>query len=117
MPNLPTPPQAYNDFSSRFPKLSEAWQLIGQAAKDGPLTEREVRLVKLGVAIGALREGAVHSNVRKGIAQGMARADLEEVVSLAADTIGFPSAVAVYTWVQDYFVDRASGKDSSLPPV
>lgn len=103
MSRLPSPPKPYVDFASRFPKLAEAWQLIGESAKDGPLTEREVRLVKLGVALGAMRQGAVHSNVRKGVAEGLQRAEIEQAVAAAAGTLGMPSAVAVFTWIQDHF--------------
>ncbi|MCK5651238.1 MAG: carboxymuconolactone decarboxylase family protein, partial [Gemmatimonadetes bacterium] len=65
MTDLPKPPQTYEEFTGRFPKLAEAWEAIGEAGKEGPLDQKTTRLVKLGVAIGAFREGPVHSSVRK----------------------------------------------------
>jgi 4-carboxymuconolactone decarboxylase len=94
--------------------LSQAWQLLGEASTEGPLTEREMRLVKLGVALGAMREGAVHSNVRKAIAQEVSREEIEQVVAIAAGTIGMPATVAVYTWVQDCF-GRSDENASDTP--
>lgn len=94
------PPQAYSDFIARYPDLGRAWDLIGQAGEHGPLDERTARLVKLGIAIGAFREGAVRSGVRKAIKLGIGRAEVEQVVALAAGTLGMPSTVAIDSWVQ-----------------
>ena len=98
---LPKPPRAYDEFSERFPKLREAWDLLGDAAKNGPLDDRTARLVKLGVAVGAMREGAVHSSVRKAKALGISAEEIEQVVAIAASIIGMPSSVAVWTWLRD----------------
>lgn len=103
MRTLPDPPEAYTEFTQRFPRLGEAWELLGQAAREGPLGEREVRLIKLGAALGAMREGAVHASVRKAVAEGISREEIEQAVAVVAGTVGMPAAVAVYTWVEDLF--------------
>jgi 4-carboxymuconolactone decarboxylase len=95
------PPKTYEKFSKRFPKLREAWDLIGEAGREGPLDERTARLVKIGIAIGAMREGAVHAGIRKAKALGITREEIEQVVALAAGTIGMPSTVAVWSWITD----------------
>ncbi len=94
------PPQAYSEFIARYPDLGRAWDLIGQAGEHGPLDERTARLVKLGIAIGAFREGAVRSGVRKATKLGIGRAEIEQIVALAAGTLGMPSTVAIDSWVQ-----------------
>lgn len=98
---LPKPPATYERFSERFPRIRAAWDMIGEAGKDGPLDENTCRLIKLAIAIGAMREGAVHSGVRKALAMGITREELDQVVALSASTIGLPSAVAVWTWLDD----------------
>ena len=95
------PPRTFDEFSAAFPKLREAWDLLGDAAKEGPLDEKTQRLIKLGIAIGAMREGAVHSSVRKAHAAGASDAEMNQVVALASSVIGMPSAVAVWTWIRD----------------
>ncbi|HZT81653.1 MAG TPA: carboxymuconolactone decarboxylase family protein [Gemmataceae bacterium] len=107
MRNPPKSPRTYEAFLKRFPRIGEAWREIGEAGREGPLDERTVRLVKLAVAIGALREGAVHANVRKALAQGISREEIEQVLALAAGTIGLPATVAAFSWVQD---NLAKGK-------
>jgi alkylhydroperoxidase/carboxymuconolactone decarboxylase family protein YurZ len=95
------PPKTFDLFSRRFPRLAEAWELLGKAGTDGPLGEKTARLVKLAVSIGARSEGATHSAVRKALGAGAAPEEIYQVVALAASTIGLPGAVAAFTWVED----------------
>lgn len=101
MADMQKPPRAFEEFSEVFPKLREAWDIMGDASSDGPLDEKMQRLVKLGIAIGAMREGAVHASARKALGMGITVDELHQVVALAASTIGMPSTVAVYTWIRD----------------
>ena len=95
------PPAAHQRFVRRFPRLGKAWDLVNQEGGEGPLDAKTQRLLKLAIAIGAMREGAVHSGVRKARDAGASLAEMEQVVALAASTIGFPSAVAVWSWVRE----------------
>jgi alkylhydroperoxidase/carboxymuconolactone decarboxylase family protein YurZ len=101
MSTLPAPPDTFVEFCRRYPKLAEAWKLVGQASDGGPLDEKAGRLVKLAISIGAMREGAVHSAVRKAVAAGVTREEIDQVIALAASTLGFPATVAVFSWVRD----------------
>jgi 4-carboxymuconolactone decarboxylase len=95
------PPAAHQAFVRRFPRLGQAWDLVSEEGAAGPLDAKTQRLVKLAIAVGAMREGAVHSGVRKARDAGASLAEMEQVVALAASTIGLPSAVAVWTWMRD----------------
>ena len=97
---LPKPPTTYDEFIERYPKLGQAWQLLAEAGQDGPLDKKTARMVKLAIAIGAMREGAVHASTRKALAQGESRDEMYQIVALAAGTLGLPSTVAVYTWIE-----------------
>ncbi len=58
-------PDVYVRFRDRFPGIAEGLDALGTVADGaGPLDERTRRLVKLGIAIGAMAEGAVRSNAR-----------------------------------------------------
>lgn len=95
------PPRAYERFVERFPTLGVAWDSIHEAGRDGPLDAKTVRLVKLGIAMGAMREGQVHASVRKALRMGITRAEIEHVVSLVAATHGLPTTVASFCWAND----------------
>jgi alkylhydroperoxidase/carboxymuconolactone decarboxylase family protein YurZ len=95
------PPKKYSAFIERFPKLGEAWEAIHEAEAEGPLDLRTARLLKLAVAIGAFKEGAIRAAVRKALKAGATAAEMDQVVVLATATLGMPAAVAAYSWVQD----------------
>jgi alkylhydroperoxidase/carboxymuconolactone decarboxylase family protein YurZ len=97
--DAPQPPRQYRDFLERFPKLGEAWDAMREAEGAGPLDPRAQRLLKLAVAIGASREGAVRSAARKALRAGAAPEELHQVVALAASTVGMPGAVAAFDWI------------------
>ncbi len=95
------PPQAYTRFVERFPDLGEAWDLIHRQGGDGPLDAKTVRLVKIGIAMGAMREGQVHASVRKALRLGINREEIDQVVSLVSATLGMPATVAAFCWAND----------------
>ena len=95
------PPAVHQQFVRRFPRLGKAWDLVNEEGGTGSLDAKTQRLLKLAIAIGAMREGAVHSGVRKARDAGASLAEMEQVVALAASTIGFPASVAVWGWVRE----------------
>ena len=101
MKSEPRPPATYEAFVERYPELARAWELIAEAGRSGPLSSNTCRLIKLGISIGALRQGAVHAGVRKALAQGITPEEVEQVVALSAGTIGLPGAVAAFSWVRE----------------
>jgi len=98
---LPKPPKRYRQFIERYPNLGRAWESVNEAGAAGPLDARTRRLIKIAASMGAMREGAVRSGVRKAIAEGITLAEIEQLVPLTAGTIGLPSAVACWSWVID----------------
>lgn len=96
------PPKTYEDFVSRFPTLGKAWDLLRKESRQaGPLDERTLHLVKVAITVGAQREGALHSAVRRALAAGVSGEEIEQVIATAASTIGLPSTVAAWTWARD----------------
>jgi alkylhydroperoxidase/carboxymuconolactone decarboxylase family protein YurZ len=110
MSSAPKLPKAYEAFMTRYPTIGQAWDLLTKAGREGPLDEKTARLIKLAIAIGAMREGAVHANVRKALAAGVTRAEIEQVVALTPSTLGLPSTVAIYSWIEDELAKRAKTK-------
>ena len=106
MPKLGKPPKTYSDFIKRFPKVGAAWELAGDAGREGPLDEKTARLVKLAVSIGMMREGAVHSAVRKALAAGATRDEIDQVIALGASSLGFPATVAIFSWIEEGMTKR-----------
>jgi len=96
------PPSGAGEFATRFPQLWDAYAALGSAcAEAGPLDARTRRLVKLGLAIGASSEGAVHSHTRQALEEGASPEELRQVATLAITTLGFPAAMAGLSWIND----------------
>ncbi|HBS51217.1 MAG TPA: carboxymuconolactone decarboxylase [Rhodobacteraceae bacterium] len=95
-------PGAAGDLAEQHPDIWRAYADLGQATADcGPLSDREKRLVKLALAIGAGSEGAVHSHPRRAQDEGIEGEALMQVAMLAIGPLGFPRAVAAKTWIED----------------
>lgn len=95
-------PDIYVSFREQFPEVVQAQDgLAAEVDAAGPLDERTSRLVKLGIAVGSLSEGAVRSNVRKALSAGATPEEVHHVVLLSLTTRGFPAAVAAWGWAQD----------------
>ena len=95
-------PKRYRRMHDDYPEFMEAYESLGEAAKEaGPLSDREVSLVKLAISLGAGLEGAAHSHCRKALDAGCSPEDLRHVALLSAPTIGFPTMMRAKSWVED----------------
>ena len=103
-------PMIYENYRERFPDVAAATDAVGTAtAEAGPLDERTQRLVKLGIAIGAVAEGAVRSHARRALDLGAGPDELYQVALLAITTAGFPTAIAGLQWIDEVLVARTNG--------
>jgi 4-carboxymuconolactone decarboxylase len=73
----------------------------------GPMSERERRLVKLGIAVGAESEGAVRSHVRKLLGVGASQGEILHTIVLALTTIGFLATNAALGRAQEVLAEEA----------
>nr|WP_306265710.1 carboxymuconolactone decarboxylase family protein [Pararhizobium sp. IMCC3301] len=95
-------PAAAADLAEQHPDIWSAYSSLGNAcANAGPLSDREKRLVKLALGIGANSVGAVHSHSRRARSEGIEDAALVQVALLAIGPLGLPRAVAAKTWIED----------------
>ncbi|MXV64574.1 carboxymuconolactone decarboxylase family protein [Natronorubrum sp. JWXQ-INN-674] len=101
-------PSTAGEFAESHPEVWEQYADLGAACADaGPIDDDSKRLVKLGLAVAAQSEGAVHSHVRRGLEEGHDPAALEQVAILSIPTIGFPQAMAARSWITDVTDEEA----------
>lgn len=102
-------PAKAGDIAKTWPDVWKAYTALGEAcATAGSLDPKTIRLAKLAIAIGAASEGAVHSHVRRALAEGATAEELKHIALLAIPTLGFPRAVAVLTWIEDITEEAAA---------
>lgn len=100
-------PEIYTRFREAFPDLVDAVDGLGAASDAaGPLDDKQRRVVKLAIAVGAQAPGSVRSNVRRALAAGADPAEVLHVIALSVATVGLSAAVAAYGWVIEV-LDRA----------
>ncbi len=94
-------------FADQYPGVWRAFSDLARECHEhgGPLDERTRRLVKLGIAIGSEREGAVHSATRLAVDSGVSPEEIQHAAVLAITTLGWPTAQAALTWIKDVLSD------------
>lgn len=96
------PPAKFKGFMATYEDVGAAYEQLSRAAHHaGPLSDRERRLVKLGLAIGNLQEGGVHSQTRKCLDAGIEPEAIRHAAILAVTTMGWPNMMKAMTWVED----------------
>lgn len=95
-------PKRFTDFVETYPEIGKSYHQLGQAVSDaGPLDAKTRALVKLGMAIGAGSEGGAHSQIRKALDAGATPEELRHTALQALTTLGFPTMMKGYVWVED----------------
>lgn len=95
-------PAGAGDLLRRFPDIWDAYAQLGELCSEaGPLDARTRHLVKIALAAGVGSEGALHSHVRRGLAEGLDPDQIRHVALLAIPTLGLPGAVRTMTWIDD----------------
>jgi alkylhydroperoxidase/carboxymuconolactone decarboxylase family protein YurZ len=95
-------PNIVEELRAEHPGVWAAYEELERTlAAAGPLDARTQRLVKLALALGAGQEGAVHSHVRRGLREGLSRAELLQVALLGVTTLGWPHATSGRAWILD----------------
>lgn len=104
---MPRLPKQYQSIKKRFPKFATALDGLGKAARaSGPITRKNSQLIQLAAAAAARSEGSVHSHARRALEAGAKPAELYHALILITSTVGFPTASAAISWVDDILQDR-----------
>ena len=94
-------PPTFKSFTDRYGRVADLWQALAQEIdRCGPLDTRLRELVKFGIAVGQFHETAGRSHIRRALAAGASRPELEQVALLSATMCGLPRAVAGWQWIE-----------------
>lgn len=100
-------PKRFTRFMEQYPEIGKAYSDLGEAVHQaGPLDSKTRALVKVAISGGAKLEGGFHSHVRKAIQAGATKEELQQVALLALPTLGFPSMMALLSWIDDIYKDE-----------
>jgi alkylhydroperoxidase/carboxymuconolactone decarboxylase family protein YurZ len=90
----------------RYPEVWQSYENLGKEITSiGALDSKTQHLVKLSIAIGAGREGAVHSHTKRCVKAGIPNEQMFQTAMLAVTTIGWSGAMAALSWINDIVDD------------
>jgi AhpD family alkylhydroperoxidase len=95
-------PQFVRKVIERYPEVWNKYDSLKEEIRSiDALDDKTQSLVKLAIAIGARREGAVHSHTRRCRKAGVTDEELFHTALQAVTTIGWSGAMAGLSWVND----------------
>ncbi|RMG84670.1 MAG: carboxymuconolactone decarboxylase family protein [Candidatus Dadabacteria bacterium] len=101
-------PKPFQRFLQAFPEVEKAHMELSLAVnRQGPLGERDRRLVRLGIAIGQQSRGGVKSHARRALEEGVSPDELRHAALLALPTLGFPAMIAALEWIEEVLEEGA----------
>lgn len=109
-------PATYGRFKATHPELAEAYERLSTlTGRAGPLSEREQRLIRLGVAMGTRNPGAIRSALRKAGDAGVGVEELRHAVLLGLVNVGISDTLMVMAWVDELSGAAAQEGNGSGP--
>ena len=104
-------PKPFLEFKSKYPEVFNSYESLGNAANEaGPLSNKEVALVRLATAAGAGFEGAVHAHCRRALDAGLSPDEIRHAMVLGVTTLGFPSMMANLSRANDILEDKQKSR-------
>lgn len=104
-------PGRYEEFRTEFPLIAAAYdEIVHLTTAAGPLDQKLIQLVKLGMALASGQEGAVHSHTRRALEAGATHDEVRHIGLLALTTLGFPRMMTGLTWIDDVAKGSLGGK-------
>ncbi|GAB1444401.1 MAG: carboxymuconolactone decarboxylase family protein [Cyclobacteriaceae bacterium] len=105
--SMPKPPKFYEQFVEKYPQVANKYEELGDAVHDqGPLSHRDRALIKLAISGSHLYSSAFKAHIRKAIASGISREEIEHLVLLFLPTVGFPSMMAAMGIVTEQLEEK-----------
>jgi 4-carboxymuconolactone decarboxylase len=96
------PHEHYLTLKERHAGVIAAVEALGVAAQDaGPLDKKTVHLIQLAAAAAIRSHGATHSHTVRALEAGATPEEIRHAVIVLTSTIGFPTAAAALSWVDD----------------
>jgi AhpD family alkylhydroperoxidase len=100
-------PKNYQTLQKKFPELISAYEKAGVIAKNaGPLDEKTCHLIQLAACSALRSEGGVHSHARRAAKAGASEEEIYQTIALIINTIGFSTAAAAFSWVNDVAAEK-----------
>lgn len=95
-------PRSLRSFISKYPRVWEAHEKLGvECARGGPLTEREIQLIKLAIAGSMSLETSFKTHVRKAMHAGAKRPEIGHTIIQMLPMLGLARTMMAMKWYNE----------------
>lgn len=95
-------PPTLRDFIKMHPQVWEAHEKLGiETAKAGPLSEKQVQLIKLAVTGSQMLETAFKTHVQKAVRAGATHAEVEHAIIQLLPIVGMGRTMMAVKWYKE----------------
>ena len=100
--NLRELPPNLRAFIRKYPKVWAAHERLGiECARAGPLTAKEMQLIKIAVAASLSLETSFKTHVQKAMRAGATRAEVEHAIIQILPIVGIGRTMMAMKWHSD----------------
>jgi len=96
--NIRELPTSLRSFIAKYPSVWAAHESLGVACSRGPLTEREIQLIKLAVTGSVSLETSFKTHVKKAIRAGATRGEIEHTIIQMLPILGLARTMMAMKW-------------------
>ena len=100
--NLKELPPSLRAFIKKYPKVWAAHERLGvECARAGPLTSREIQLIKIAVTGSLMLETSFKTHVRKAIRVKATRTEVEHTITQMLPIVGLGRTMTAMKWYSE----------------
>jgi len=102
--NLEELPPSLRAFIRRYPEVWTAHETLGvECARAGPLTAREIQLIKIAVTASLTLETSFKTHVQKAMRAKATRAEIEHTIIQMLPIVGMGRTMMAMKWYKEAF--------------
>ena|GEM_PF-2114123 len=95
-------PSTLRQFIERYPKVWSAHESLGmECAQAGPLSDKQIQLIKIAVTGSLTLETAFKTHVQKSIQAGASKREIEHTIIQMLPILGMGKTMMAMKWYQE----------------
>ncbi len=96
-------PELLDNFKNEFPDAWQAYKKLRDACdQGGPLDDKTVELIKIGISTAMKHEGGVVAHISQAQKAGATTEEVYHAILVATGLAGFPAALAAFASARDH---------------
>lgn len=104
-------PDSLQRFIAKYPKVWETYSRLGEeCTKAGPLDEKQIHLIKIGIYGSKRQETPFKTHVRLALRSGASEDEVNHTILQILTSEGLGTTVRVWNWANEVIRDEAKKK-------